>query len=121
MGLSCMRGLVEKFGEKLVNRALDIFENLLDTATESNQTVGICRVMFNMVSASTHRLLQQISQRMISIMENNLASEVDLIRGWSTKVFITLFQRQPDKNFIDPTLDKCILYKLKMYVRENRQ
>jgi hypothetical protein len=26
MGLSCMRGLVEKFGEKLVNEALDIFE-----------------------------------------------------------------------------------------------
>ena len=55
MGLSCMRGLVEKFGEKLVNRALDIFEHLLETSTESNQAVGICRVMFNMVSASTHR------------------------------------------------------------------
>jgi hypothetical protein len=57
MGLSCMRGLVEKFGEKLVNRALDIFENLLETATENNQAVGICKVMYNMVSASTYRLL----------------------------------------------------------------
>lgn len=35
MGLACMRGLVEKFGEKLVGRALDIFEHLLDMATES--------------------------------------------------------------------------------------
>ena len=34
MGLSCMRGLVEKFGEKLVNRAIDIFERKLDTVTE---------------------------------------------------------------------------------------
>ena len=61
MGLGCMRGLVEKFGEKLVGRALDIFEQLLNKSTENNQTVGICKVMFNMVSASTHRLLQQIS------------------------------------------------------------
>jgi len=52
-----MRGLVEKFGEKLVNRALDIFERFLDTATESNQTIGICKVMYNMVSASSFRLL----------------------------------------------------------------
>ena len=36
MGLACMRGMVEKFGEKLVSRALDILERLLDRATESN-------------------------------------------------------------------------------------
>jgi hypothetical protein len=30
-----MRGLVEKFGEKLVNEALDIFEEILESATES--------------------------------------------------------------------------------------
>jgi hypothetical protein len=29
-----MRGLVEKFGEKLVNEALDIFEEILESATE---------------------------------------------------------------------------------------
>jgi len=86
-----MRGLVEKFGEKLVNRALDIFEKLMDTVTSSNDTVGICRVMYNMVSASTHRLLQSISPRMISIMEDNLSCENEEIREWSTKVFITMF------------------------------
>ena len=36
MGLACMRGMVEKFGEKLVSRALDILERLLEKATESN-------------------------------------------------------------------------------------
>ena len=77
--------------------------------------------MFNMVSASTHRLLTAISPRMISILEDNLASETAEIREWSSKVFITMFQRQPDKNFIEPTLDKVILFKLKKYVRENRQ
>ena len=120
MGLACMRGLVEKFGEKLVGRALDIFEHLLDMATESQQTVGICRVMFNMVSASTFRLLTVISPRMIGILEDNLSSESEEIRAWSAKVFITMFQRQPDKSFIEPTLDKVILFKLKKYVREGK-
>jgi len=91
MGLSCMRGLVEKFGEKLVNRALDIFERKLDTVTESNQCVGICKVMYNMASASSHRLLASISQRMISIMEGYLSSEVDEIREQAVKVFVTIF------------------------------
>jgi hypothetical protein len=36
MGLNCMRGLVEKFGEKLINKALDIFEGLLEKATDSS-------------------------------------------------------------------------------------
>jgi hypothetical protein len=34
MGLSCMRGLVEKFGEKLVSEALDILEEILESSTE---------------------------------------------------------------------------------------
>jgi len=34
MGLSCIRGIVEKMGEKLVLRAIEIFENLLDKATD---------------------------------------------------------------------------------------
>jgi hypothetical protein len=121
MGLACMRGLVEKFGEKLVGRALDIFEHLLDVATDSQQTIGICKVMFNMVSAATHRLLTAIAPRMITILEDNLSDSSDEIREWSSKVFITMFQRQPDKNFIEPTLDKVILHKLKKYVRENKQ
>jgi hypothetical protein len=57
MGLSCIRGIVEKMGEKLVLRAIEIFESLLEKATEKTQSVGICRVMFNMAGAATHRLL----------------------------------------------------------------
>lgn len=91
MGLSCMRGLVEKFGEKLVNQSLDIFEELLEKATDNNQNVGICRVMYNMASAASHKLLQNISPKLVKIMESNLVSEVDEIRDWSSKVFITLF------------------------------
>lgn len=30
MGLACMRGLVEKFGERIVNESLDIFESYLE-------------------------------------------------------------------------------------------
>ena len=86
-----MRGLVEKFGEKLVNRSLDIFELKLDSVTSTDQSVGICKVMFNMVSASSHRLLASISPRMITIMEGHLSSEHDIIRDWSTRVFTTMF------------------------------
>ena len=88
-----MRSLVEKFGEKLVNKALDIFERLLDTVTESAQTVGICQVMFHMVSAAAHRLLAIISPRIISIMEGYLSSTDDNVRDWATRVFVTMFQR----------------------------
>jgi hypothetical protein len=52
-----MRGLVEKFGEKLINKALDIFEGLLEKATDSSQAVGVCQIIFNMASASAIRLL----------------------------------------------------------------
>jgi hypothetical protein len=34
MGLSCIRGIVEKMGEKLVLRVIEIFQELLQTATE---------------------------------------------------------------------------------------
>ena len=36
MGLNCMRGLVEKFGEKLVNGAVDILETYLEGATTTS-------------------------------------------------------------------------------------
>jgi len=49
--------------------------------------------MFNMVAASSHRLLQAISKRMIYIMEGNLSSDNLDIREVSCRVFITLMQR----------------------------
>lgn len=32
MGLNCMRGIVEKFGEKVVNETLDILEGYFERA-----------------------------------------------------------------------------------------
>jgi hypothetical protein len=91
MGLSCIRGIVEKMGEKLVLRAIEIFESLLEKATEKTQSVGICRVMFNMAGAATHRLLQIISPKLVAIMDPYLSAESEELREWSCKVFITLF------------------------------
>jgi hypothetical protein len=34
MGLSCIRGIVEKMGEKLVGRAIEIFEHHLEMAVD---------------------------------------------------------------------------------------
>lgn len=58
---------------------------------------------------------------MVFLMEGNLSSDNDDIREWSTRVFITMFQRQNDKAFIDPILDKSILYRLKALIREGKQ
>ena len=58
---------------------------------------------------------------MISIMEGHLSNESDEIRSWSTKVFVTMFQKMPDKNFIDPTLKNIIIEKLRMYNLERRK
>ena len=57
MGLNCMRGLVEKFGEKIVNQALDIIEIYLEKATELKQTIGITKVIYNMTQAAPIKLL----------------------------------------------------------------
>ena len=54
-------------------------------------------------------------------MQLNLSSENDEVREWSTRVFIVLFQRQNDKAFIDPILDKSILHRLRFFVREGRK
>lgn len=36
MGLNCMRGIAEKFGEKIINQSLDILESYLEKATDVN-------------------------------------------------------------------------------------
>lgn len=109
MGLSCIRGIVEKMGEKLVIRAIEIFENLLEKVTEKTQSVGICKVIFNMAGAASHRLLQIISPKLVQIMDPYLSAESEELREWSSRVFIVLFQRQPEKAFVDPILEKSIL------------
>ena len=100
MGLSCIRGIVEKMGEKLVITAIDIFEGLLEGSDDVSKLSGLCSVIFNMAQAASYRLLAVISPKLVSIMEPHLAHEQEEIRNWSVRVFVTLFQRQPEKSFI---------------------
>lgn len=93
MGLGCMRGLVEKFGEKLVNEALDIFEGILENVEDSDAQVGVCRVLMNMASAASYRLISAISSRLMNIMDTNIASSSAEIRDYAVDVFIILFRR----------------------------
>jgi hypothetical protein len=108
-------------GEKLVTRAIEIFESLLDNATEKTQSVGICKVIFNMAGAASYRLLQTISPKLVTIMDPYLSAESEELREWSSRVFITLFQRQSEKSFVDPILEKSILGKLKTLIREGNE
>lgn len=121
MGLACMRGMVEKFGEKLINQAIDIFEQLIEQSTNQQSTVGVIRVMFNMAQAATYRILTHISPRIVVIVENHLSSEQEEIQEVSAQVLITLFQRQPDKTFIDPILEKSFMHKLNSFVQEKQE
>jgi hypothetical protein len=91
MGLACIRGIVEKMGEKLVGRAIEIFEAELNKAVNKTQTVGVCRVLFNMASSAPHRLLMTISPKLVSILDPYLSAESQELREISSRVFITMF------------------------------
>lgn len=54
-------------------------------------------------------------------MDPYLSAEQAELREWSSKVFITLFQRQSEKAFVDPVLDKSILQKLKQFTAEKKE
>jgi len=118
MGLSCMRGLVEKFGERIVNESLDIFEGYLEEATDLTQTSGINRVILNMAGAASHRLLLQIKQRLTSFADPFLVSEDDEIRELATRVFLTLFKRLGDAAYIQNILDVSFLQKVHILMQD---
>jgi len=50
-------------------------------------------VIFNMAGAASYRLLQTISPKLVTIMDPYLSAESKELREWSSRVFITLFQR----------------------------
>lgn len=113
MGLSCIKGIVEKMGEKVVLRVIDIFEGLLAKATEQKQSHGVVRLLYSIAGSAHHRMLQIISPKLVEILDPYLSADVDELRTVSSKVFITLFQRQTEKTFVDPILNTSILVKLK--------
>ena len=110
MGLNCMRGLVEKFGEKLVSESLDILELYLERATDNAQVLGICKTIYNMVHAAPLKLLVELKNRFISLVDANLANEAVEIRHLSTKVFTTIFSKINELAYTNATLDKSILH-----------
>ena len=99
MGLACMRGLVEKFGERIVNQSLDIFENYLEQAKDANQTSGINRVILNMAGAASYRILSQIKNRLTTIADPFLINEDDVVRELAADVFLTIFKRLGDATY----------------------
>lgn len=74
-----------------------------------------------MAGAASHRILQIISPKLVTILDPYLSAESEELREWSSKVFITLFQRQSEKTFVDPILDKSILIKLKQLTAEKNE
>ena len=116
-----MRGLVEKFGEKLVNEALDIFEEILENVEDQSAQVGVCRVLMNMASAASYRLISTISARLMGIMDNNIASNSPEIREYAVDVFVILFRRQSENLFIQAQLEKTILYKLGGFIKAGKE
>jgi len=50
-----------------------------------------------------------------------LSTENDELRIISCKVFITLFQRQSEKTFVDPILNNSMLVKLKTFTVEKNE
>jgi len=65
MGLACIRGIVEKMGEKLVLRIIEIFDELLQKSTEQKQSLGVCRLLYSIAGSAHHRLLQIISPKLV--------------------------------------------------------
>lgn len=118
MGLSCIKGIVEKMGDKVVLRVIEIFEGLLSQATEKKQSLGVCRLLFSMATGAHHRLLQVIAPKLIEILDPYLSAENEELRTLTSKVFITLFQRQTDKGFVDPILNNSFLVKMRNYTAE---
>lgn len=80
MGLACMRGLVIRFGERIVNESLDIFESYLEKSTDQKQTSGITRVILNITQAASVRLLSAIKARIISIADPFLLTDDNNVR-----------------------------------------
>jgi signal transduction protein with GAF and PtsI domain len=91
-----MRGLVEKFGERIVNESLDIFEGYLEQAKDLRETSGISRVILNMAGAASHRLLLQIKGRLTAIADPFLVNSDTQIRELSVRVYLTIFKRLGD-------------------------
>jgi hypothetical protein len=107
-----MRGIVEKFGEKIVGETLEILEIYLESATETIQVIGISKALYNMAYAAPIKLLTEMRGRYVSIMDPNLSHESEEVRVLAAQIFITIFQKTYEPSYIVSTIDKSFLKKL---------
>jgi|LauGreDrversion4_2_1035121.scaffolds.fasta_scaffold67492_2 hypothetical protein len=91
MGLNCVRGICEKFGEKFVNDIIDIFESYMERATSLKQSVAITKALYNMTQASPTKLLTDLRIRFLTVVDGNISHESEEIRSLTAKIFNTVF------------------------------
>jgi len=91
MGLNCMRGIVEKFGEKFVSETIDILESYMERATSIDQTIAVTKAIYNMVAAAPIKLITDLRLRFLQVIDQNITSENEQIRSLTAKIIcITL-------------------------------
>ena len=77
--------------------------------------VGLCKTIFNMTSAAPTKLLTELRNRFISLIDPNLSHDQEEVRNLSARVFLTVFEKTFEPNYMTHTLDKSILKKLHSY------
>ena len=112
MGLNCMRGIVEKFGEKFVGETIDILESYMERATSVQQTIAVTKAIFNMAFAAPIKLITDLRLRFLAVIDVNLASDVDELRSLSAKIICIVLQKTFEPIFMTQTIEKHFLKRL---------
>jgi hypothetical protein len=112
MGLNCLRGICEKFGDKFVGEIIDILEGYMDHATSMQQTIAVTKSYYNMAFASPIRLITDLRLRFLAVIDVNIASENEEIRSLTAKIICIVLQKTFEPIFMTQTLEKHFLKKL---------
>ena len=65
-----------------------------------------------MAYAAPVKLLTDLRQRFLTVIDGNIDNESDEIRSLTAKIFVIVFQKTFEPNFMTSTLDKQFLKKL---------
>jgi hypothetical protein len=112
MGLNCLRGICEKFGEKFVGDTIDILESYMERATSVQQTIAVTKGLYNMAFAAPIKLITDLRLRFLAVIDVNLASDSEEIRSLTAKILCIVLQKTFEPIFMTQTLDKHFLKKL---------
>lgn len=85
MGLNCLRGIVEKFGEKFVGEIIDIFESYQERATTQSETLAVSKSLYNMAFSAPIKLITDLRLRFLTVIDVNFASESEELRSLASK------------------------------------